>query len=70
MRRWPVGCGLYLCGFQRLCVVKPSHGTMDADKMADEKFEHRKGSMVEDGFGGGDVDVAVVKRTLWKMDIR
>jgi hypothetical protein len=41
---------------------------MDSDKMADEKFEHRKGSTVEEGFG--DVDESVVKKTLWKMDIR
>jgi hypothetical protein len=34
---------------------------MDA-KMIDEKFEHRKGSTVEDGmaFGDGEVDAAVV----------
>jgi hypothetical protein len=38
---------------------------MDSDKMADEKFEHRKGSTVEEGF-----DESVVKKTLWKMDIR
>lgn len=41
---------------------------MDADKMVDEKFEHRKGSAVEEGFG--DVDASVVKKTLWKMDVR
>jgi hypothetical protein len=44
---------------------------MDA-KMIDEKFEHRKGSTVEDGmaFGDGELDAAVVKKTLWKMDVR
>ena len=41
---------------------------MDSDKMADEKFEHRKGSTVEEGFG--DVDESIVKKALWKMDIR
>jgi hypothetical protein len=41
---------------------------MDAGKMADEKFEHRKGSTVEEGYG--DVDQSVVKKLLWKMDIR
>jgi hypothetical protein len=42
---------------------------MDKDKMTDEKFEHRKGSMVEEGFGDVE-DAAVVKRVLWKMDVR
>ena len=44
---------------------------MDA-KMVDEKFEHRKGSTVEDGtaFGDHEVDEAVVKKALWKMDVR
>ena len=41
---------------------------MDSDKMADEKFEHRKGSTVEEGFG--DVDESVAKKVLWKMDVR
>lgn len=41
---------------------------MDSDKMVDEKFEHRKGSTVEEGFGS--VDESVVKKVLWKMDIR
>lgn len=42
--------------------------SMDADKMHDEKFEHRKASTVEEGYG--DVDDAVVKKALWKMDVR
>ena len=41
---------------------------MDSDKMADEKFEHRKGSTVEEGVG--DVDESVIKKILWKMDVR
>lgn len=41
---------------------------MDSEKMADEKFEHRKGSAVEEGFG--DVDESVAKKVLWKMDVR
>lgn len=41
---------------------------MDSDKMADEKFEHRKRSTVEEGFG--DVDESLVKKVLWKMDVR
>lgn len=36
--------------------------------MADEKFEHRKASTVEEGVG--DVDASLVKKVLWKMDIR
>jgi len=41
-------------------------------KMIDEKFEHRKGSTVEDGttYGDGEMDEAVVKKALWKMDVR
>lgn len=41
---------------------------MDSNKMTDEKFEHRKGSTVEEGFG--DVDESLVKKVLWKMDVR
>jgi hypothetical protein len=41
---------------------------MGSDKMTDEKFEHRKGSAVEEGFG--DVDESLAKKVLWKMDIR
>ena len=41
---------------------------MDSDKIPDERFEHRKGSAVEEGFG--DVDESVVKKVLWKMDVR
>lgn len=41
---------------------------MDSDKMADEKLEHRKASTVEGGYG--DLDEAVVKKALWKMDVR
>lgn len=41
---------------------------MDADKLPDEKFEHRKASTVEEGVG--DFDDATVKKVLWKMDIR
>lgn len=41
---------------------------MDSDKMADEKFENRKASTVEDGFGV--VDDVLAKKVLWKMDVR
>lgn len=41
---------------------------MDADKMTTEKFETRKPSTVESGYG--DLDETVEKRALWKMDIR
>lgn len=41
---------------------------MDSDKMTDEKFEHRKESSVEEGFG--DVDESMVKRVVRKMDVR
>ena len=43
--------------------------TMDT-KMIDEKFEHRKGSTIEDGTAFGEMDEAVVKKALWKMDVR
>ena len=38
--------------------------------MIDEKFEHRKGSTIEDGTAFGEMDEAVVKKALWKMDVR
>lgn len=41
---------------------------MDSDKMTDEKYEHRKGSVLEEGLG--DVDESIVKKVLWKMDVR
>jgi hypothetical protein len=51
-----------------LFILVTERKSMDSDKMADEKLEHRKGSMVEEGFG--DVDDSVVKKVLWKMDVR
>lgn len=39
-------------------------------KTTDEKLEQRKPSTVESGYGAGDVDDAVVKKALWKMDVR
>jgi len=45
--------------------------TMDSvGKMTDEKLEQRRPSTVESGYGAGDLDDAVVKKALWKMDVR
>ena len=59
-------------GWLAFVLVAFALGGMSGTKMIDEKFEHRKGSTVEDGtaFGDGEMDEAVVKKALWKMDVR